>query len=542
MKQLAVLLIFIATAAVSDTLLVPSEYPSIHDAISASQNGDTVLVSPGEYGGPISFQGKNIVVVSTNGAGATLIRTFPWNHCVSFTGGEDTTAVLEGFTIRNRITDGNGLLDQDPVDKGGGIYIYESSPTVRDCIIDDCTAGMGGGIYMNYTSARIISCRISNNELQASPYRGSGIFAGRSWEDIPPLIMDCEICFNTNASYGGGIQVEASFVRIINNYIHDNYSDHESGGINVWGSGPLIQSNYINENEGGSGGGIYIDDGYATIAGNIISNNLAGHGGGIYEDTIYPIYIINNSIICNHADTIDGWGGGLLSWKDSVFISNCVIWNNCGAFGSQISIAGGWLTTFAEIGYSDIQYGSDSIYADSYSILNWGPGNIDSDPLFEAGPICDFHLSMDSPCIDAGNPASEYNDPEDPFNPGYALWPAMGYLRNDMGAFGGGSVGYWLTVEEEEQPSPGEEEPGLICYPNPSNGSVSITIPPAFIANTDILVFDISGKLVRRFTDLETNIIQWDCDDDSGREVPSGVYLVQGISGEQVHTVRFVKL
>lgn len=58
-----------------------------------------------------------------------------------------------------------------------------------------------------------------------------------------------------------------------------------------------------------------------------------------------------------------------------------------------------------------------------------GTGNIDDDPLFVDPDSGDFHLSEGSPCIDAGNPDTLYNDPEDPDNPGYALYPAMGTIR-----------------------------------------------------------------------------------------------------------------
>ncbi len=50
-----------------------------------------------------------------------------------------------------------------------------------------------------------------------------------------------------------------------------------------------------------------------------------------------------------------------------------------------------------------------------------------------------FYLSATSPCIDKGHPDESYNDPEDPNNPGFALLPAKGTVRNDMGAFGGHS-------------------------------------------------------------------------------------------------------
>jgi hypothetical protein len=83
-------------------------------------------------------------------------------HCVSFTGGEDSTAVLQGFALRNQISDGAASGKQEVVDHGGGVYIYESSPTVQNCIMNDCVAGMGAGVYINYSSARLIDCMSSD--------------------------------------------------------------------------------------------------------------------------------------------------------------------------------------------------------------------------------------------------------------------------------------------------------------------------------------------------------------------------------------------
>jgi len=63
-----------------------------------------------------------------------------------------------------------------------------------------------------------------------------------------------------------------------------------------------------------------------------------------------------------------------------------------------------------------------------------------------------FYLMTGSPCIDTGNPDVEYNDPEDPANPGQADFPSMGNLRNDMGAYGGPfrkiQVDYLTKIEE----------------------------------------------------------------------------------------------
>jgi len=66
-----------------------------------------------------------------------------------------------------------------------------------------------------------------------------------------------------------------------------------------------------------------------------------------------------------------------------------------------------------------------------------GTGNLDLNPLF--ADIDNFYLTSPSPCIDAGQPDDIFNDVEDPANPGSPLFPALGGLRNDMGAYGGKS-------------------------------------------------------------------------------------------------------
>lgn len=167
MKYLLLTLMLFTTTAVADTLLVPSEYSTIFSAISAAQDGDTVLVSPGEYGGPISFLDKNIVLLSTHGAGSTLIRTTCNHHCVSITGGQDSTAVLEGFSISNQVSDKG--ISRDTVNSGGGLYIVNSSPTIRNNGITGCIAGfLGGGVYLDNSSTLMSDCSIRNNTGDAS--------------------------------------------------------------------------------------------------------------------------------------------------------------------------------------------------------------------------------------------------------------------------------------------------------------------------------------------------------------------------------------
>ena len=65
MKKYLLLLLCVPLIGIGQTtLLVPSQYNTIQNAINASVTGDTVLVSPGTYYENINFNGNNIVLAS----------------------------------------------------------------------------------------------------------------------------------------------------------------------------------------------------------------------------------------------------------------------------------------------------------------------------------------------------------------------------------------------------------------------------------------------------------------------------------------------
>ena len=98
----------------ASVLSVPANYSTIQSAINASINGDTIVVSTGTYFENINFRGKNITLTSlyylnldTSYISSTIINgSIPVNSdtasCVIFNSGEDSTAVLQGFTITGR--------------------------------------------------------------------------------------------------------------------------------------------------------------------------------------------------------------------------------------------------------------------------------------------------------------------------------------------------------------------------------------------------------------------------------------------------------
>ena len=535
MKNSVLLLIAFCALLHADTLLVPSEYPDIFAAISAAQDGDTVLVAPGHYNGGFGFQGKNIVVMSSGGASNTFIESpFSDFHCVMITGGEDSTAVLEGFSITNMNFDGTSHEGRDPVEYGGGIYITDSSPTIRNNVIVNCwVVGCGGGVFILNSSSCLTENTITDNYAHET---GGGIWAGGSSVSGQPLrIIDCTVEGN-ESNITGGMSITHSNAEIINNTIINNLggTGQGAGGIGINSPSVLLYSNYISGNDGAWGGGVSISGGYTTVIGNLIVDNISGHAGGIYEYSNGEIFMENNTIAFNAAHPTEGLGGGLLTGKDTLNISNCIFWGNSASLGSQILI----VNTHVSVDYSNVEFGEDSVYNFASSTLYWGPDNIDVDPQFETGYFGDYHLSYSSPCVDAGNPAWEYNDPEDPFNPGYALWPAMGTIRNDMGAFGGGAVNYWLTVEEEGSSSP-ETALVLKSFPNPFSSSCTVCYQITEASHVVLSVFDLSGRLVETLVDEVVPAGMYSEHFD-GSGLCSGMYLIRLVADEHAASRRCI--
>ncbi|HRY61798.1 MAG TPA: FlgD immunoglobulin-like domain containing protein, partial [Candidatus Fermentibacter sp.] len=159
-----------------------------------------------------------------------------------------------------------------------------------------------------------------------------------------------------------------------------------------------------------------------------------------------------------------------------------------------------------------------------------GAGNIESDPLFWASSYCPYHLATGSPCIDAGDPAAAYYDPEDPANPGSALWPAMGTVRNDMGAFGGTGAFYWHDFTTG---IPGGDPDlatiGVEC--NPSFGRVHLSVGTAVESPASIDFFDMSGRIVASVDlgdlDAGTHMVTWTGTLSDGSQAAAGVYFAR---------------
>ncbi len=366
-------------------------YRQIQEAINAAQSSYTVVASPGTYEENIDIPQFDLTIKSLVGPEVTIIRGDQTRDVVHFAEGAGSGSVLQGFTIENGYWDGpaHGELG------GGGITIKNASPVVRNCIIkENISKGFytysGGGIHIENSDSVIVGCKVLNNTVIRSQGGGIAIIGGA------PTIGKCQIIGNRTSDYlmeGGGVIVaNNSNAVIVDSLVSQN------AGPTFFGAGLSVQNHS-----------------FVSISRTIFSGNFAVPPAS-YSDGCalrlsnakmdHCLIIDNNDIgislqMASHLDMVnctvaDNVFAGILLLDSTLSVKDSISWNRVLTDPEQA----------ATITYTDV-YGG---YI--------GEGNINADPLFVGNG--DYHLTEDSPCIDAGDP----NSPQDPDG-----------TRADMGAY-----------------------------------------------------------------------------------------------------------
>jgi len=338
---------------------VPAQYTTIQAAINAAINGDTVLVAPGTYFENINFRGKNIVVTGTyfqSGnpqlISSTIINGGTPSHidtasCVIISNHEDSTAVLQGFTI----TGGKGTRWDDEhapgnrYREGGGILIQYSSPVIQNNIIRNneainisgAVSAGGGGIRMGDSNPKVYNNIIMFNK---------GLYG-------PGVVLNyCGISFRNNiviqnsgaTSFGGGgamwiLGTAPGTSRIIeNNTILENSSSTGTGGVLCYSSLLTIRNNII---RGNTSSQIQLSGGSVTATYNNIQGGFTG-AGNISDE---PLFADSNYILQNSSPCIDK-GDSSIQYNDvadpnngtlAKYPSRGGLRNDMGAYGGQLA-------------------------------------------------------------------------------------------------------------------------------------------------------------------------------------------------------------
>jgi len=344
--------------------------------------------------------------------------------------GTSLTAVLDGFTIMH----GNAWQDEYADMFGGGMSNEGGSPTVRNCRFISNSARYGGGGMANreQSSPKVYNCTFLYNNADY----GSGM---HNQDSCHPNVTGCMFIENQTHSAGAMANLIDSNPVVNDCIFTRNWAGKRGGGMyNGYSSNPSVFkcTFFQNSAESGSGGMLISTQSNpkltnctfvknSTLAGSTTS--MLGNGGAIEIKSSSKAEVVNCTFVQNSA-TVRYGGAVYAQDSDSVFINctfvsnsaplggavcnagvglmpsnnhmtltNCILWDNTAATGTQIALQG-----YAElsIDFCDLQGSWWGLHADPESTVEWGSGVISANPLFNDG---DGRLSAGSPCIDAGN-------------------------------------------------------------------------------------------------------------------------------------------
>jgi len=344
------------------------------------------------------------------------------------------------LNINNCIFSNNSAFD------GGAVFNDESDPNIAiaNCIFTGNTAETcGGGIYNNQSVLNVTNCVFADNTATAASSEGGGMYNINS----PSVaIANCIFTGNSVVKYGGGVYN-------INSTLEVTYSVFTGNNANIYG------------------GGMHNHNNSSVAVDNCIfnGNHAYNYGGGIANYNNNSLALTNCAVAENYAY----YGGGIFSWNYAdAILTNCIFWDNMvdeiyKDTSSTVNVTycdvnGGWEggveninkdPCFFEVEEPDGSWTEDAFYDNSTfqstltdSYADWAVnelagrfvnpdtlnqnlqffivsndvttinvwGNVESfvisgDPY----QIYDYHLKLESACIDAGYPQGDYTGQKD---------------------------------------------------------------------------------------------------------------------------------
>jgi hypothetical protein len=313
-------------ATLPEVIQVSEDMDAIQKHLCLAVDGDEIVVSPGVYRGNLQFCGANVILRSDEPedlgiVGTTVLDGNETGPVVSFSGIEDETCLLAGFTVRN------GRAESG--------------------------AGIRGSLWQGYRRA---TANVENNIIATNAAgEGAALFC------CDGLIRKNIIVGNTADYWGGGLAYCDG--AITGNIVSMNSGNWHGGGLETCNGtidGNVIAGNWAGDEEySGIGGGFMSCAG--TVQNNLIAGNTASGGGGSVNRG--QGIIRNNTIVYNIASTSCG---GLEYSRET--IENCIIWGNDAPINPQLCSS--LISPPDSVSYSCIQDGTG------------GEGNIAEDPLF----------------------------------------------------------------------------------------------------------------------------------------------------------------
>jgi hypothetical protein len=361
-------------------------FRTLREGVLASLSGHEIVLRDGLYTGAdnreLDFSGRTIVVRSLNGPAACVVDLELQGRAFRFLGHQNNQAArIEGITFRNG--------RKAPASSGyaGAIEIDGSSPTIVDCVFESCEAASGGALRVRGSASLIRGCRFVGNRHTSAGFEGGGALFVSASNGLSPRIVECDFVGNTAVGVGGAVR---------------------ANGFSATWPVYLSHCRFLGNSGGLYGGALAGGSAAVRVEQCRFEGNAAQYGGAIGGSATMHVHgctlVANAASVEGGAISRDFSGGG--------FVRDTLVWGNTAPLGAQIALRGNGTLT---VEFSDVQGGQAAVAVAGSSVLTWGSGNLDQDPLFvdPDGPDDlpgtyddnDWRLGSGSPCVDAGSNA-----------------------------------------------------------------------------------------------------------------------------------------
>ena len=295
---------------------------SIQIAIDSAPAGEMriITLAGGSYSGPIDFGGRSIVLRGAGAAVTIITGVAGATTSVVRMAYEPAIAAIEGVTIRGGET-GSPHPENPKANVGGGIFMFHSAASMRDCIVEENRSGFGGGGYFAFSTGSIERCVFRNN-YAATDGGGFELYDGA------PRVVDSSVEGNwCSEGRGGGVHIHMGTATLMDTTIRLNGCGSISGGLSWVPDGQAaafltLDGCTISDNTAGvvwGGIGIIPDDGPTKISlagsaacGNSPLPNIAGAWIDLGDNSICDcVSDINHDGLTNGVDlaqVLADWG------------------------------------------------------------------------------------------------------------------------------------------------------------------------------------------------------------------------------------------
>jgi parallel beta-helix repeat protein/predicted outer membrane repeat protein len=391
-------------------------------------------------------------------------------------------------------------------ENGGAIFICNSDGTLENNTFLENSAEFGGGLHVRKNSHVSL---INNHFIQNhSMVRGGGLDIDVNNGGVVYLIY-CDFEVNSSEK-GGGIYSSTSIAMISNCYFNNNSASTDGGAIYLDGSENQVSFCSFEENTAdGNGGAIYMNNPNDVPNGNfqnlIVINsfkqNSAYQGSALYVNRdfnySYNVKVINNLFAENNASD-----KGVVYFQgnnyNTVFNHNTVTNNTAGN-----NISG---VCYEDDNFFSNEFKNNIIYESVVDIYfhNLYPAQppfytaltttnyLQTNPLFVSST--DYHLSSNSPCINAGNNYVSIMLYDLDAN------QRIANFITDYGCYEYGSIPY---PKRKSKPDNSLIDDKIKVYPNPATEFVTISLPADQIL--EISIYNQLGEKVYFAVAVENN-------------------------------------